>query len=39
MTSRHGRAILDAMRVTTGFLFIRPRLETGVETVVAAMAR
>jgi hypothetical protein len=31
--------MLDAMRAKTGFLFIRPRLETGVVTVVAAVAR
>jgi hypothetical protein len=31
--------MLGSMRVATGFLFIRPRLETGVVTVVAAPAR
>jgi hypothetical protein len=39
MISLRLRAILDQMRAETGFLFIRPRLGSGVVSAVAARAR
>jgi hypothetical protein len=39
MISAGARGMLGPMRAQAGFLFTRPRLETGVVTAVAAVAR